>query len=332
MRGLKIVWRGGTAYAIGTVAGQRIRKSLGTGDTRQAEELRAQLEALAWKRHTYGEEAVRTFGEAAEGYQLAGGESAFLPPLIVMFGERVLGTIKPEEPREAARAIYSGAKASTWNRQAIVPMRAVINYAAGKGWCQPIRIKMFEVEKTRRRAVDRAWLDAFLARCDLDKLPHLAAAVLFMAQTGTRVGEAVRVLPHHLELRRRVVLLETTKTDAWEERHITEELLVRLANLTLTDGAPVFAYSSRFGVTNRMKAVCRRAGIPFVSPHQAGRHSFATNALAAGATVREVMDAGGWKSARMLLEIYTHTEQAGRAVADRFDQAGKPARKSKAKK
>ena len=38
-----------------------------------------------------------------------------------------------------------------------------------------------------------------------------------------------------------------------------------------------------------------------------------------GATVKEVMEAGGWKSARMVLETYAHAKAAGRSVADRFD-------------
>ena len=54
-------------------------------------------------------------------------------------------------------------------------------------------------------------------------------------------------------------------------------------------------------------------------PHQAGRHSFATNALAMGAAVNEVMEAGGWKTARMVLETYAHANGAGRSIADRFD-------------
>ena len=95
--------------------------------------------------------------------------------------------------------------------------------------------------------------------------------------------------------------------------------MIRLANLSMQDGAPIFGYASRFGLRNRMKAVCRRAGIPFVPPHQAGRHSFASNALAMGATAKEVMEAGGWKTARMVLETYAHANEAGRSIADRFD-------------
>jgi len=31
------------------------------------------------------------------------------------------------------------------------------------------------------------------------------------------------------------------------------------------------------------------------------------------------MEAGGWKTARMVLETYAHANQAGRSIADRFD-------------
>jgi integrase len=109
------------------------------------------------------------------------------------------------------------------------------------------------------------------------------------------------------------------KTSQWESRHISSELTIRIANLPRHEGTPLFGYVSRFGLRNRMKAVCRRAGIPFVPPHQAGRHSFASNALALGATAKEVMEAGGWKTARMVLETYAHANQAGRSIASRFD-------------
>ncbi len=38
-----------------------------------------------------------------------------------------------------------------------------------------------------------------------------------------------------------------------------------------------------------------------------------------GATTKEVMEAGGWKTARMVLETYAHANDAGRSIADRFD-------------
>lgn len=319
MPGLKVQWRGGIAYATGTIAGKRIRESLSTRDKALAEELRAQLEARLWKRHSYGEEAVRTFDEAVTAYVTAGGENLFLRPLLEHFKGRVLGTIKPGEIQNAARAIYPGRKPATWNRQGIAPARAVINHAAGLGWCAPIKVKHFGVERVRRQAADRAWLNAFLAQADADKLPHLAAAVLFMWQTGARISEAARVLPAHVDLHERIIWLEHTKTGEWERAHITNELVVRVANLPKVEGKPLFGYASRFGLDRRMRAVCRRAKLAWRSPHEAGRHSYATNALKGGATPRQVMEGGRWKSARLVLEVYAHAENGGRDIADMFD-------------
>lgn len=319
MPGLKVQFRGDVAYAVGTVGGRRVRQSLKTGDAARAKELCAILEARLWKRHSYGEEAVRTFQEAAVSYLEAGGEKRYVVPLLGHFRGRVLGTIKPEEIRAAGRLLGSGKGPATLNRQYIVPARAIINHAAGLGWCAPIEVKAFPTTKPKRVAVDRAWIDAFLAQADADNLPHLAAAVLFMWQTGTRVSEAARVLPEHIDLSCRIISLERTKAGEWEERHITRELVIRLANLPKTDGEPLFGYSSRFGIRDRMIAVCRRAQIQFVPPHQAGRHSFATNAFAMGSSVVEVMKAGGWKTARMVLETYAHADDAGRSIAARFD-------------
>ena len=74
----------------------------------------------------------------------------------------------------------------------------------------------------------------------------------------------------------------------------------------------MFRYTDPKAVNRRMKAVCRRAGIEYRSTHSAGRHSFGTNAMKEGADVKEAMDAGRWKSAKLFLETYVHSEEAGR--------------------
>ena len=66
-----------------------------------------------------------------------------------------------------------------------------------------------------------------------------------------------------------------------------------------------------------MARVCRRAGIEVRTTHSAGRHSFGTNAVKAG--VKEAMEAGGWKSARLFIETYVHADEAAKKVAAMFD-------------
>jgi hypothetical protein len=168
---LKIVWREGVAYAHGTVAGRRIRETLGTRDKAQAEEQIALLEARFWKRHNYGDESVRTFDEAALSYVQAGGEKRFVLGVAEKLKGRLLGSIKPEDLRQIARELYpepegeENSRGATRNRQALTPAKAVINHAAEKGWCHRIQVRSFEVRKARRKAADRAWLDKFVERC-----------------------------------------------------------------------------------------------------------------------------------------------------------------------
>lgn len=320
MSGLKLEIKNGIWHIAGTVAGQRVRKSLSTRDKTTAEELKAQYEAKLWKRHTYGEEAVRTFEEAALSYLQQGGEGRFLPKILKYFKGRAVGSIKPAEIRQMAISIYPSAAPRTRNRQAVAPARAIVNHAHDLGWCGHIKVKQFEVQKSiKHKPVDREWIDAFLAEADKSNLHHLSALVLFMNQTGTRVSEAIRVLGKYVNLERRIVILEKTKTDEWETRHLTAELVSRISALGVELNERVFSYTDPKAVNRRMKAVCLRAEIEPRSTHSAGRHSFGTNVMAAGARVKDAMEAGGWKSAKLFMETYVHSDEGGKRVAALLD-------------
>nr|WP_272906771.1 tyrosine-type recombinase/integrase [Pseudochrobactrum asaccharolyticum] len=224
-----------------------------------------------------------------------------------------------------AISIYPTAAPRTRNRQAVAPARAVINHAHDLGWCGHIKVKQFEVQKSlKHKPVDRTWLDAFLAEADKSNLHHLSALVLFMNHTGTRVSEAIRLTGKYVDLENRMVILEKTKTDEWETRHLTEELAVRISSLGAGLNDRVFSYTDPKAVNRRMKAVCQRAGIEPRSTHSAGRHSFGTNVMAAGARVKDAMEAGGWKSAKLFMETYVHSHEGGKRVAALLNDENSP--------
>lgn len=322
MSNLELKQRNGVWYAYGSIGGKRVRESLGTRDKKVAEEIRAQYEAQLWKRHTYGEEAVRLFEEAAASYMEQGGEARFLAPILKHFKGRAIGTVKPAEIRSMALKLYPTASPATRNRQALIPARAVVNHAHDLGWCGPMKVKQFEVPKSNKhKPVDRAWLDTFLEQADKDKLYHLSALVLFMNQTAARVSEAVNLMGEHVDLNERIAVLAKTKTDEWSVRHLTAELVARMASLGLQKGMPAFSYTDPKSVNKRIAAVCKRANIEKRTTHAAGRHSFGTNAMnVPGADIKTAMDAGGWRSAKLFLETYVHSKDAGRSLAEKFDQ------------
>lgn len=263
---------------------------------------------------------MHTFAEAADSYVDHGGEERYLPRLVDRFGPDDVTTITPMAVRTAAVELFPAASPATRNRHAITPARAVLYHAHELGWRGPARIRLFHAPKMRQTVpASRKWLEAFIDRCDVDQLPHLAALTLMMNLTGARISEAINLLGEHVDLRERTALLVKTKTGVNSLRYLPDHLVERIRDLGLTPGERVFRYTSRFSVNERIFAVCERAGLPYKSSHTVGRHAFATNALNAGVGVRIAMDAGGWKSSTIFLETYSHTLEAGRVVRDRFN-------------
>ncbi len=263
-----------------------------------------------------------TFGMATESYLRNGGEGRYLQRIVDAIGDMPVAEITPYTIYEMVKAIYPEHSGATRNRQGITPARAVMIHSYERGWCPLIRLRRFKEDSRRRKApASQAWLHVFCRQCEADHLPHLAALVLFMSHTGARVSEAIRLTWADVDLVGRTAVLLKTKTDTNSVRHLTDELVQRLHELRggSAPDEPVFRYSSRYGVNDRIAAVCRRARIPYKSSHACGRHSFATNAIGFGMDIRTAMDAGGWKSSAVFIETYVHSKNAGRLVADRFN-------------
>lgn len=263
----------------------------------------------------------RTFRDAAADYVQHGGEAKYLDPIVDMLGDRWLDDLAPFDIRQTAVSLYPDHTNSTRNRQAITPARAVLGHGYDRGWCPLMRIRNFKVDRPKPKVPASAvWMFAFLRQCAADDLPHLAALVLFMNQTGARVSEACRLRWPEVDLTQRKVTLLKTKTSTFSVRYLTDEMVARINALPREEGVPVFRYSSRFSVNERIRAVCQRAAISYKSPHVVGRHSFATNALAGGADIKSAMEAGDWRSVEVFVGIYAHPMNAGRRVADQFNE------------
>ena len=265
----------------------------------------------------------RTFRDAAESYLANGGEARYLGRISAFFGDRPLSDIHPYDVRQVAEAVYPDCSGATRNRQAITPTRAVLYHAYDRGWCDAIRIKSFKVDRPiRKRPASAIWLHAFCRQANRDGLDHVAALVLFMATTGARISEAIALCWSEVDLAARTALLLKTKTTTNSLRYLTDDVVERMRGLQAGHGRHerVFRYSSRFSVAERLKAICRRAEIPYKSPHLCGRHTFATTAIELGVDIGTAMAAGEWRSSKVFLETYVHPRiNAGRMVADRMN-------------
>lgn len=249
----------------------------------------------------------------------AGGEGRYLAPLIAHFRGVRVDAIQPGHVRDAARKLYPTGAASTQRRQAITPTVAVINHAHDKGWCGAIRVKFKAGKKPRRQAVDRAYIDKLRSVCLNRKYPsrHLAALMLFLHQTGARLGEALALTPE--DIQEDVAIAHETKNGEVREIALTREILDDLARLKPRHGL-VFGYVNRRGVYRALQAACEEAGLPYLGTHQPGRHSFATTLDALGFTSAAIAEAGGWKSRGLVAQVYTHPQKAARRAADAMDK------------
>ena len=262
-----------------------------------------------------------TFADAAASYRSMGGEVKYFPRLLARLGEKPVDQVTAGEIRFLALELFPHAKNSTRNRHAITPCRAIMNHAHEMGWCNWLRIRSLPNAPARRYAPpDEEWLTTFVAFCDRNRLQKVAALILFMNHTGARVSEAIDLLGEHVDLQSRTAVLVKTKTDRNSQRHLSKELVRRIRMIGLRPGERVFGQRCRHNVNDRLKCISRRAGLDYKSSHAVGRAAFATNALNMGLGIRTAMDAGGWRTARVFLEVYVHTAAAGRTVAARIDE------------
>lgn len=322
---LQIRWVNGWAHLSGAGPdGTRIRRSLGTRDPLQAEEARASLEARLWKTGLYGPGHTVTFAECALAYAKDGGEARFLVKVTAILGARRLQDITPRDVRQAARDAYPKGAPATVNRQGIVPAQAVINYGHAQGWCNPIRVQGLAVQKPRKTAVGRPYIDALR--------PHLPdrlfAMMLFLHTTGRRIGDALALHPVDVDLPRLRVIIRDPKNGEPAAAYLTAEVAKLLAGI-MPETGPVFGYAARSSVYATLRRACAKAKVEYLGTHQIGRHSYATTLENAGWSAKAVADAGGWKSPSLVQNTYFHPQSSGERAAAVF---GKKLASSKRKK
>lgn len=246
--------------------------------------------------------------QAMLAYLDAGKPDRFLKQIADHWKETRVKTITPLAIQQSARKIYPDASPATWNRQVIVPTAAVINYAAGLGWCSPIKSKRFPTDPKVKEAADLAWVNAFAAQANKDGLPHLAALCLFMFGTGSRIGQACDMTWCDVNLSTGAAKLYTEKPTPWTRTaHMQPAVVAALANIPSNrdPNEPVFGYAGRGSVKTPWDNVIARAGIEHLSPHSC-RHGFATFMLRAGFDVKTVAEMGGWRDPVVVLRIYSH--------------------------
>lgn len=332
---LKVVKRRTSPYyqIVGTIGDKRIRKSTGTTDRATAEAEAAYLESRLRRERHYGKENETTFGDAALAYiesknsdRDAVCSPRYLKEIIRRYGKRTLASFSPGEIQDIAKAIHPEAGAATRNRHGIAPFMAVYNHAVHRKLAPVIKVERFKETPAKTVSVDQAWIDA--VRAALDD-PHTRALVRLMFETGMRLGTALALAPAMLDQVGCVLNVpgRLLKNDEDHEFILTRSMADELAALPghhRKGRERLFGFACGTGVYKQMKRACALAGVPYVPPHQSGRHSFATTYIVdRNIDPVTVAELGGWKDVSMLMKRYPHARKAKlRAVVERVSGEG----------
>jgi integrase len=313
---LKLITRKGSGhfYLRGTVRGQTVFETTGTDDKEAAEAIRIKREAQLLDRSIFGAEATVTFAEAAASYLEAGGEAKYLgrldlktgkwSGLIGQFMTTPVAAIGQVEADNAARALFPATSAATRKRQAYAPLKAVLNHAADKWRISVQRIKNPKVAKTAVEWATPDYVKRLLPHC----APKLRRFVAVIVYTGERLEKVIGIdWDRDVDLSLRTITFATTKNGEMRTVHIPDPLLVELSAIAETERhGRMFDWSDKGHVHRPLRNACKRAGLPYLSPHKLGRHTFATWLRRyAGRDLRGLMEDGGWKSVNSVVR-YAH--------------------------
>lgn len=291
--------------------GELIRVGTRTRDRKVAEDrLRILLEErreLALK----GDRIAHNFAAGVLEYLAKGGEQRYVAPLLDHFGKWLLKDIKDADLSAYCSAVYPDAKPSTLIRHVYGPMQWILNAASRAELCEP---RTFQKPKTSRTPAKYARTDDWLQRVLADGCTNHVqrCALLFMSFSGARASEVVNVLVRDYHADTGFIALGRTKNG--KERLVplppfVNEALRQLAPPGRDESERLFGYASRYSLNRILKRACDRAGVEYLSPHRAGRHTFAARLLRSGASLKELQQAGGWDDLGVVARSYAHLER-----------------------
>src|SRR6185503_5907711 len=145
-------------------------------------------------------------------------------PVEDYFKDTLVKNITPGMIRQMAMELWGDCAGVTRNRLAIVPARAIINYAAASKLCQPIRVELFKVETAEKDYATLEWVQALRKEASL----QIGAFALFMFLTGARPSEAMEA---DIDLPNATAKIHASKVGHERNVHLPEMLVAALANI-----------------------------------------------------------------------------------------------------
>lgn len=315
---------------VGSVGGLRIRRRAQSHDKKLAGEEAAALEAQLLRDAWHGQRrGVRPFAEAALSYLEAAPRSEhtkdYVRRISVALGKVNLDAVDQDAAVRLRRTMLPATAApSTYLREVVTPLRAILRHAALRGWCDEPHIKAPRTPAGRTRYLLPHQAEALLAAA----APHLEPLLTFLLGTGARMAEAVYLDWRDVDLAggRAIFWADRTKAGKRRNAFLPPRAVAALANLPRREGSVFLSdkgrpYTDRRGayggqIKNGWKGAIRRAGLDAeLTPHDL-RHTWASWQYALDRDLLRLKIEGGWSSV-LLVERYAHLLPVGQEIAIR---------------
>jgi integrase len=297
-----------------TPTGKRIRRSTGTADKRQAQELEAKLKAAYWRTQRLKEKprvrwdaaAARWLKEKSHKATIEGDRShlRWLEPYLA-------GRYLDEITRDLIDQItdirlQDGVANATVNRL-LATLRGVLRKAEREwGWLERApAIRMMPQPRLRIRSLTRKEADRLIAA-----LPeHLEEMVRFSLATGLRKGNVTGLEWSQVDLKRRCAWIHPDQAKARRAIGVPLNSDAMLVLRRQLGKHPRYAFTYRGRRitqvnTKAWKAALKRAGIGDFRWHDL-RHTWASWHAQAGTPQNVLQELGGWETGEMVRR-YAH--------------------------
>jgi integrase len=314
-------------------SGQRIRRTTGTTDRKEAEALEAKWKLEAHQQKHWGEKQHRTFEEVMLAYlkayahkRSADKDRMRTKHLRQPFAGQEMHALQASDIRRYINHRQAeGIANATINRELSL-LSAAINHANTElDWELPNPVcgrKLKEPEgRVRWLTVEEAERLISVAE-SLPKAKYLADFIRLALNTGCRSGELLGLEWNRVDLERGLIHLEASHTKAGKRRSIPINQTARAALFSLQNPSR-WVFSDRAGqriasVKTSFANACRLASIEDFRIHDL-RHTCAAWLVSAGVPLTEVRDLLGHSTVQMT-ERYAHLAPENiRAAVARLD-------------
>lgn len=297
--------KGATWYVNISVNGQRIRRSTGTADKREAQQIHDQIKAGLWNRKKTG----TTWEDACIDWLNA-------EPRGASDRYRLRALTIPNHPLHDLTAAmiepYLSTVPATRNREANL-VTAILNMARKRGHIE----RTPEIERKKIPIARVRWLtqDEW-KRLDAQLPPHLQSLARFSITTGLRQHNATHLEWSQVDLQRKVAWIHADQAKAGKPIGIplSDDALKVLRGQIGQHKQWVFPYKKKIGdeyvyhpleqIKGAWGKALERAKITDFRWHDL-RHTWATWHVQAGTPLEVLQKLGGWASYSMVLR-YAH--------------------------